>query len=201
MDTYQTCGGQWLTILVLKTTAILVRFVFKWNTPARVPTCPLVLWCTNVTTDCRVFVLETKPASFLIDSIIRLKGKDRWDHSLNVWLLSLEFCNGVYCWCNCIHWSLPPENASAKITKSFFWFWCFQFMCLLGLASLSEVIIFCIGFVKLLKKHPRETEPELDLEMGAGALKKFRHFFCMVLLKRISGKLKWFFSPGPFGTP
>ena len=44
-------------------------------------------------------------------------------------------------------------------------------MCLLGLASLSEVIIFCIGFVKLLKKHPRETEPELDLEMGAGPSK------------------------------
>ena len=38
---------------------------------------------------------------------------------------------------------------------------------IVGAIVFVGVIIFCIGFVKLLKKHPCETEPEPDLEMGA----------------------------------
>ena len=37
---------------------------------------------------------------------------------------------------------------------------------IVGAIVFIGVIIFCIGFVKLLKKHPCETEPELDLELG-----------------------------------
>ena len=77
-------------------------------------------------------------------------------------------------------------------------------MCLIGLASLSEVIIFCIKFVKLLKKHPGEAEPELDLEIGAGPSKiehTAKKFFVFMVQETHFRQVEVIFSPGPFGTP